>query len=69
MLVSVLWAGKDPVVLWRGDGRYPVMHIYTSPTPVPVNGSGLARLPWRVFWSFLPHSWSQLEWGTVTAGA
>lgn len=32
-------------------------------TPVPVSGSGLARLPRRGFWSFLPYSWSQLECG------
>lgn len=44
----------------KEDGRYPVMHIYASPTPAPVNGSRLARLPWRGFWSFLPHSGSQL---------
>lgn len=38
----------------REDGRYSVMHIYTSPTHVPVNGSRPARLPWRNFWSFPP---------------
>lgn len=62
MLVSVLWAGKDPEVLWQGGWQISC-NISMPLTPVPVSGSGLARLPRRGFWSFLPYSWSQLECG------